>query len=190
VNSRNDFGHDDSTINIVVVIITSSINIIIITHRYPVQRRSASRQMGVNNLPRVVTQPRPGRGSNSRPLVRKFDALPLRHHATFKQRNCEHQTHSAPSPVLPPGGSVRIYAAMSNTCWPRGVTLSIYIILDRGLLLAIMCKHDVIHKSRSTQRITTPPPKNRAIQPHSTCTRNLLKFGPVVSEICSRTDTD
>jgi len=33
--------------------------------------------MGVNNLPRVVTQPRPGRGSNSRPLDRKSDALPL-----------------------------------------------------------------------------------------------------------------
>ena len=35
-------------------------------------------------LPRVVTQqPRPGRGSNSRPLDRKSDALPLRHHATL-----------------------------------------------------------------------------------------------------------
>ena len=43
---------------------------------------SASRQLGVNNLPRVVTQPRPGRLSNSRPLDRKSDALPLRQHAT------------------------------------------------------------------------------------------------------------
>jgi len=33
-------------------------------------------------LPRVVTQPRPGRGSNPRPLGRKSDAVPLRHHAT------------------------------------------------------------------------------------------------------------
>jgi len=41
-----------------------------------------SRHMGVNNLPRVVSQPRPGRESNSRPLDRKSDALPLRHHAT------------------------------------------------------------------------------------------------------------
>jgi len=39
----------------------------------------------VNNLPRVVTQPRPGRESNSRPLDRKFDALPLRHHATGRE---------------------------------------------------------------------------------------------------------
>ena len=36
----------------------------------------------MNNLPRVVTQPRPGRESNSRPLDRKSDVLPLRHHAT------------------------------------------------------------------------------------------------------------
>jgi len=48
------------------------------------ERVSASRQLNVNNLPRVVTQPRPGRGSNSRPPDRKSDALPLRHHATQK----------------------------------------------------------------------------------------------------------
>jgi len=34
--------------------------------------------MGVNNLPRVVTQLRPGRGSYPRPLDRKYDAVPLR----------------------------------------------------------------------------------------------------------------
>jgi len=45
----------------------------------------ASRQLGVNNLLRVVTQPRPGRGSNSRPVDRKSDALPLRHHATSER---------------------------------------------------------------------------------------------------------
>jgi len=37
--------------------------------------------MGVNNLPRVVTQPRPGWGSNSRPLDLKLNTLPLRHQA-------------------------------------------------------------------------------------------------------------
>jgi len=40
--------------------------------------------MGVNNLPRVVTQPRPRRESNSRPLDRKSDALPLRYHAPWR----------------------------------------------------------------------------------------------------------
>ena len=39
-------------------------------------------QLGANNLPRVVTQPRPGLESNSRPLDRKYDTLQLRHHAT------------------------------------------------------------------------------------------------------------
>jgi len=33
--------------------------------------------------PRVVTQPRPGRGSDSRPFDRKSDDLPLHHHATL-----------------------------------------------------------------------------------------------------------
>jgi len=37
----------------------------------------------VNNLPRVVRQPRPGRGSNSRPLDRKYDVLRLHHYATL-----------------------------------------------------------------------------------------------------------
>jgi len=39
--------------------------------------------MGVNNLPGVVAQPHPGSGSNSRPLDRNSDALPLCHHATY-----------------------------------------------------------------------------------------------------------
>ena len=39
----------------------------------------ASKHMDVNNLARIVTQPRPGRRSNSRPLDRKSDALPLRY---------------------------------------------------------------------------------------------------------------
>jgi len=47
---------------------------------------SPSRQLDVNNLPRVVTQQRPGRESNSRPLDRKSDALPLHHHATSGTR--------------------------------------------------------------------------------------------------------
>ena len=42
-----------------------------------------SRQVGVSNLPRVVTQPRLDRESNSRPCGLKPDALPLRHHATL-----------------------------------------------------------------------------------------------------------
>jgi len=45
-------------------------------------RLSAPRQMSVNNLPRVVTQPRPDRESNRRPLGRKSDAQPLRRYAT------------------------------------------------------------------------------------------------------------
>jgi len=40
------------------------------------------RQLGVNNLPKVVAQQRHGRGSNPRPLDRKSDALPLSHCAT------------------------------------------------------------------------------------------------------------
>jgi len=45
---------------------------------------SALRQMGVNNLPRVVTQLRiyTDWGSNSRPVDRKSDALALRHRPT------------------------------------------------------------------------------------------------------------
>jgi len=49
---------------------------------------SASRRLDANNLPRVVTQPRPGRGSNSRPLDHKSDALPLRNHATSPALMC------------------------------------------------------------------------------------------------------
>ena len=44
-----------------------------------------SRQVGVSNLPRVVTHLRLDRESNSRPCGLKPDALPLHHHAT---RNC------------------------------------------------------------------------------------------------------
>ena len=40
------------------------------------------KQLGVNNLPKVVAQQRYGRGSNSRPLDRKSDALSLSHRAT------------------------------------------------------------------------------------------------------------
>ena len=40
------------------------------------------RQVGVSNLPRVVTQLRPDRESNPGPCGLKSDALPLRHHAT------------------------------------------------------------------------------------------------------------
>ena len=36
----------------------------------------------MNNLPKVVTQQRRGRGSNPRLLDRKSDALPLSHRAT------------------------------------------------------------------------------------------------------------
>ena len=39
------------------------------------------KQLGVNNLPKVVAQQRYGRGSNPRPLDRKSDALPISHHA-------------------------------------------------------------------------------------------------------------
>ena len=35
------------------------------------------RQWDVNNLPKVVAQQRHGRGSNIRPLDRKYDTLPL-----------------------------------------------------------------------------------------------------------------
>ena len=38
--------------------------------------------VGVNNLPKVVTQQRRGRASNQRLLDRKSDALPLSHRAT------------------------------------------------------------------------------------------------------------
>ena len=41
------------------------------------------KQLGVNNLPKVVAQQRYGRGSNSRPLDRKSDALPLSHRAVM-----------------------------------------------------------------------------------------------------------
>ena len=37
----------------------------------------------MNNLPKVVTQQRRGRGSNPRLLDRKSDALPLSHRATL-----------------------------------------------------------------------------------------------------------
>ena len=46
----------------------------------------------MNNLPKVVTQQRRGRGSNPRLLDRKSDALPLSHRATkpiFVQRVLE-----------------------------------------------------------------------------------------------------
>ena len=40
----------------------------------------------MNNLPKVVTQQRRGRGSNPRLLDRKSDALPLSHRAMAKNR--------------------------------------------------------------------------------------------------------
>ena len=57
--------------------------------RYPalrlhqVQRLSASRQVGVRNLPTVDMQLRRDRRSNRRPGDSKSGALPLRHHATI-----------------------------------------------------------------------------------------------------------
>jgi len=50
---------------------------------------------------------------------------------------------------------------------------------------SIMCKHDVIHKSRSTQHITLLSEDDRP-----TVTGNVkmfAKFGRVVFEICVRT---
>ena len=43
--------------------------------------------IGCEQLARVVTQPHPGRESNSRPLDRKSDALPLSNHATLVRRH-------------------------------------------------------------------------------------------------------
>jgi len=40
------------------------------------------KHLGVNNLPRVITQPQPGQGSNLRPLDLVSDALLFCHHTT------------------------------------------------------------------------------------------------------------
>ena len=49
------------------------------THRLvPTCTASCQRHMGVNNLPKVVTRQRGGRGSNSRPLNHPSDALATR----------------------------------------------------------------------------------------------------------------
>ena len=48
-------------------------------------------------------------------------------------------------------------------------------------------KRDVIHKTGSTQRIATPPEEDRATAT-GICTKNFVKIGPAVSEICSRRD--
>ena len=42
-----------------------------------------------------------------------------------------------------------------------------------------MSKYDVIHKTGSTQRITTPPEEDRATAV-GTCTKNLVKTGRVL----------
>ena len=66
------------------------------------------------------------------------------------------------APLNPPMcGSVCVYAA----CYIFGATwrvaLSMYTF-SRRLFLAILCKHDVIHKPRNTSCVATPPEKDRA----------------------------
>jgi len=50
-----------------------------------------------------------------------------------------------PGPVLPPGGSVFVYATVSYTCCPL-LNQCEYTPLSHRLSLAILCKYDVIHK--------------------------------------------
>jgi len=63
---------------------------------------------------------------------------------------------------------------------PPGELVSAYIRSPMG-------KSDVIHKSKAPnilqhrQRMTEP-------RPQANCTENFVKFGHVVSEICSQTD--
>jgi len=58
-----------------------------------------------------------------------------------------------------PGGSVWVHATMSNSCCPIE-SLWVHTPFLCCLFLAIMCKHDVIHKTGSTWSIATPPKKD------------------------------
>jgi len=51
-----------------------------------------------------------------------------------------------------------------------------------------MGKHDVIHKTGSTQRIVTLPVEDRDTATGNIYTDNLAKFGCVVPKISVRTD--
>jgi len=51
-----------------------------------------------------------------------------------------------------------------------------------------MGKHDVIHKTGSTQYIALSSEEDRQQRPQVTCTENFVKCGRVVFEICEQKD--
>jgi len=69
------------------------------------------------------------------------------------------------STVLPLVGQFEYSPRCHIHASPYWVTLNIRF-LSRRLFLVVMCKHDVIHKTGSTWRITAPPEEDRATAMH------------------------
>jgi len=99
--------------------------------------------------------------------------------------------------TLPPVYSSLHHTSYSLLLQPR---LAVWLHLQVGWLAIpvlhrhpcvwpIVCKCDVIYKTRSTERIATPPEEDRAADNIVvSCIKYLAKIGRVVPEICSRTD--
>ena len=69
---------------------------------------------------------------------------------------------SAPGPVLFTGGSVSLSIRGGvKSCCPL-LSHREYMHFLHSLFLAIMCKHDDIHRMKTTQCIAMPPKKDRA----------------------------